>query len=120
MSDSSELLPTVDGYDSWIESWIEISPKVSADTHKYFPYFGINTCSTPINRNIKLLTNPPIPQVTVGPWLQSGESFCKNQINIDFTIPKKKNKKNFSKDKSKTYGKMMYLDELYNRFRKRK
>ena len=70
---ASDLLPSDNGYNTWNESSPQAQGALSdqnflASGHHY----GINTVGQSLkNANKSLRSDPPIPQVAVGPWLQS-------------------------------------------------
>lgn len=70
---ASDLLPRDNGYNTWNEASPQAQGHLSdqnflASGH----HFGINTVGQSLkNANKSLRSDPPIPQVAVGPWLQS-------------------------------------------------
>jgi hypothetical protein len=82
---AADLLPREDGYNTWQE----VNPQVQGHlSDRNFlesgHHFGINTVGQSLkNPNLGLRSDPPIPQVSVGPWLQSTYESDTNRRNFE-------------------------------------
>lgn len=69
---SSDLLPNENGFSSWGDAAPENNALEGRNFLESGHHFGINTVGQSLrNANLQLRSDPTIPQVDVGPWLQS-------------------------------------------------
>ncbi|MDB4507250.1 hypothetical protein N9064_00010 [bacterium] len=69
---SAELLPNENGFSSWGDAAPETNALEGRNFLESGHHFGINTVGQSLrNANVQLRSDPSIPQVDVGPWLQS-------------------------------------------------
>jgi len=69
---SADLLPNENGYASWGDAAPETNALEGRNFLESGHHFGINTVGQSLrNANVQLRSDPSIPQVDVGPWLQS-------------------------------------------------
>jgi len=82
---AQDLLPKDNGYNTWNEASPQSQGNLSdqnflASGH----HFGINTVGQSLkNANKQLRSDPPIPQVSVGPWSQSTISADTNRLTFE-------------------------------------
>ena len=69
---SADLLPNENGFSSWGDAAPETNALEGRNFLESGHHFGINTVGQSLrNANVQLRSDPSIPQVDVGPWLQS-------------------------------------------------
>jgi hypothetical protein len=69
---SADLLPSENGFASWGDAAPENNALEGRNFLESGHHFGINTVGQSLrNANLQLRSDPTIPQVDVGPWLQS-------------------------------------------------
>ena len=69
---SADLLPNENGFSSWGDAAPETNALEGRNFLESGHHFGINTVGQSLrNANVQLRYDPSIPQVDVGPWLQS-------------------------------------------------
>ena len=69
---SADLLPNQNGFSSWGDAAPENNALEGRNFLESGHHFGINTVGQSLrNANVQLRSDPSIPQVDVGPWLQS-------------------------------------------------
>ena len=69
---SQDLLPNENGFSSWGDAAPENNALEGRNFLESGHHFGINTVGQSLrNANLQLRSDPTIPQVDVGPWLQS-------------------------------------------------
>lgn len=69
---STDLLPNENGFSSWGDAAPENNALEGRNFLESGHHFGINTVGQSLrNANVQLRSDPSIPQVDVGPWLQS-------------------------------------------------
>jgi len=69
---SADLLPNENGFASWGDAAPENNALEGRNFLESGHHFGINTVGQSLrNANLQLRSDPTIPQVDVGPWMQS-------------------------------------------------
>ena len=69
---SADLLPNENGFSSWGDAAPETNALEGRNFLESGHHFGINTVGQSLrNANVQLRSDPSIPQVDVGPWMQS-------------------------------------------------
>lgn len=69
---ATDLLPNENGFSSWGDAAPETNALEGRNFLESGHHFGINTVGQSLrNANVQLRSDPSIPQVDVGPWLQS-------------------------------------------------